>query len=55
MPNTPALMQHGVTGLFPNELVNDEQKTLQSSWQIKKQNKVQITFVIIKSLYFILL
>ena len=28
MPNTPALMQHGVTGLFPNELVNDEQKTL---------------------------
>ena len=28
MPNTPALMQHGVTGLFPNELVNDEQKAL---------------------------
>ena len=28
MPNTPALMQHGVTGLFPNELVSDEQKTL---------------------------
>ena len=28
MPNTPALMQHGVTGLFENELVNDEQKTL---------------------------
>ena len=28
MPNTPALMQHGVTGLFQNELVNDEQKTL---------------------------
>jgi len=28
MPNTPALMQHGVTGLFQNELVNDEQKIL---------------------------
>jgi len=28
MPNTPALMQHGVTGLFPNELVSDEQKAL---------------------------
>jgi pyrroline-5-carboxylate reductase len=28
MPNTPALMQRGVTGLFPNELVNDEQKAL---------------------------
>ena len=28
MPNTPALMQHGVTGLFPNELVNDKQKAL---------------------------
>ena len=28
MPNTPALMQHGVTGLFENELVNDEQKAL---------------------------
>ena len=28
MPNTPALMQHGVTGLFSNELVNDEQKAL---------------------------
>ena len=28
MPNTPALMQHGVTGLFQNELVNDEQKAL---------------------------
>ena len=28
MPNTPALMQHGVTGLFPNEVVNDEQKAL---------------------------
>ena len=28
MPNTPALMQHGVTGLFPNELVNDEQKAI---------------------------
>ena len=28
MPNTPALMQHGVTGLFQNELVNDEQMAL---------------------------
>ena len=28
MPNTPALMQHGVTGLFQNDLVNHEQKTL---------------------------
>ena len=28
MPNTPALMQHGVTGLFQNELVNDKQKAL---------------------------
>ena len=28
MPNTPALMQHGVTGLFQNDLVNDEQKAL---------------------------
>jgi pyrroline-5-carboxylate reductase len=28
MPNTPALMQHGVTGIFPNELVNDEQKAI---------------------------
>jgi len=28
MPNTPALLQHGVTGLFQNELVNDEQKAL---------------------------
>jgi len=28
MPNTPALMQHGVTGLFQNELVNDEQKAI---------------------------
>ncbi len=28
MPNTPALMQHGVTGLFPNELVSDEHKAL---------------------------
>ena len=28
MPNTPALMQQGVTGLFPNKLVNDEQKAL---------------------------
>ena len=28
MPNTPALMQHGVTGLFPNEFVNDEQKAI---------------------------
>jgi len=28
MPNTPALVKHGVTGLFPNELINDAQKTL---------------------------
>ena len=28
MPNTPALMQHGVTGLFQNELVYDGQKAL---------------------------
>ena len=28
MPNTPALMQHGVTGLFQNDLVNHEQKAL---------------------------
>ena len=28
MPNTPALMQHGVTGLFQNDLVNDKQKAL---------------------------
>jgi pyrroline-5-carboxylate reductase len=28
MPNTPALMQHGVTGLFQNNLVNEEQKAL---------------------------
>ena len=31
MPNTPALMQHGVTGLFQNEPVNDEQKALVTS------------------------
>ena len=31
MPNTPALMQHGVTGLFQNESVNDEQKALVTS------------------------
>jgi len=28
MPNTPALIQHGVTGLFQNDLVNEEQKAL---------------------------
>ena len=28
MPNTPALMQHSVTGLFQNDLVNHEQKAL---------------------------
>jgi len=28
MPNTPALMQQGVTGLFQNDLVNHEQKAL---------------------------
>lgn len=31
MPNTPALFQTGVTGLFANELVNHEQKSLVSS------------------------
>ena len=31
MPNTPALFQTGVTGLFANELVNNEQKSLVSS------------------------
>ena len=31
MPNTPALFQHGVTGLFANELVNNEQKILVTS------------------------
>lgn len=27
MPNTPAMLQSGATGLFANDLVNDEQKT----------------------------
>jgi len=31
MPNTPALFQTGVTGLFANELVNNEQISLVSS------------------------
>ena len=31
MPNTPALFQAGVTGLFANELVDNEQKSLVSS------------------------
>ena len=31
MPNTPALFQSGVTGLFANEVVDNEQKTLVSS------------------------
>ena len=31
MPNTPALFQSGVTGLFANELVDNEQKSLASS------------------------
>ena len=31
MPNTPALFQQGVTGLFANELVNNEQKILVTS------------------------
>ena len=31
MPNTPALFQTGVTGLFANELVNNEQKSLVES------------------------
>lgn len=31
MPNTPALFQTGVTGLFANELVDNEQKSLVSS------------------------
>jgi len=31
MPNTPALFQSGVTGLFANELVDNEQKSLVSS------------------------
>ena len=31
MPNTPALFQSGVTGLFANELVDNEQKSLVES------------------------
>ena len=31
MPNTPALFQSGVTGLFANEVVNNEQKSLVES------------------------
>lgn len=31
MPNTPAIFQAGVTGLFANELVDNEQKSLVSS------------------------
>ena len=31
MPNTPALFQSGVTGLFANEVVDNEQKTLVES------------------------
>jgi len=31
MPNTPALFQSGVTGLFANELVNSQQKELVTS------------------------
>ncbi len=31
MPNTPALFQSGVTGLFANEVVDNEQKSLVSS------------------------
>ena len=31
MPNTPALFQSGVTGLFANELVDNEQKSLVAS------------------------
>ena len=31
MPNTPALFQSGVTGLFANELVNSQQKKLVTS------------------------
>ena len=31
MPNTPALFQSGVTGLFANEVVDNEQKTLVDS------------------------
>ncbi len=28
MPNTPALMQQGITGMFANKLVSDEQKNI---------------------------
>ena len=28
MPNTPALMQQGITGMFANKLVSDEQKSI---------------------------
>jgi pyrroline-5-carboxylate reductase len=31
MPNTPALLNQGVTGMFANELVNDTQKKLTAS------------------------
>ena len=31
MPNTPALFQSGVTGLFANEVVDNEQKSLVES------------------------
>ena len=31
MPNTPALVQQGATGLFANSLVSEEQKTIVSS------------------------
>ena len=31
MPNTPALFQHGVTGLFANKLVSNKQKILVTS------------------------
>ena len=31
MPNTPALMQQGVTGIFANKLVSEEQKSIVST------------------------
>ncbi len=31
MPNTPALMQQGITGMFANKLVSDEQKSIVST------------------------
>ncbi len=31
MPNTPALMQQGITGMFANKLVSDEQKSIVSA------------------------